>query len=63
MLHRFPRLAGTDCRTVANALILKLLVMRFLTFIIILVRNYNIQAADKMQYMIPLDICNVAKGR
>ena len=63
MLRRFHRVEGAGNRVVASVLILKVFVMRFLTFIIILLRNYNIQAADKMQYMIGSDIFNLAKSR
>lgn len=61
MLRWFPCVAGTDYRMVASALILNLLIMRFLIFIVVLVRNYNIQAARKMQYMIGPDIWNVGE--
>ena len=61
MLRWVPGIAGTDYRMVASALIFKLLIMIFLIFIIVLVRNHNIQAAGKMQYLIGPSIWDVGK--
>ena len=61
MLRWVPCVAGTDYRMFASVLILKLLRMRFLIFIVVLVRNHNIQAAAKMQYLIGPSIWSVGK--